>query len=375
MTGQPGRAGMAGQPQRTPGQGGIARHGVDRALDLVRERGAAAQLCVLADGEVVLDCAVGCGQDALFWIFSASKPFVALLVHLLAQRGELSLDDRVASFWPEFGQRGKEPITIRQVLQHRSGLPVARSAARDALVMTDWGRSVRHIEQAHPRSRPGEAPAYHYLTYGFILGELVRRVSGVSVPEFLAAEFLDPLRLRDVHLGLPRDLCGRAVPVRGGGPAGLLTQAVVNRRATREAVIPAAGISATARDLARFYLALLRGGELGGTRVLDAATVEQARRPSSDGERDSFLRLPIRWSQGFQLGGPAPGPGVDRPMGRLSSPQAFGHNGSNCCIAWADPVHRLVFVYLTGRLAIGHEGARHLGSVSDAVIAACSPGP
>jgi hypothetical protein len=73
--------------------------------------------------------------------------------------------------------------------------------------------------------------------------------------------------------------------------------------------------------------------------------------------------------------GPAPGPGVDRPMGRLSSPQAFGHNGSNCCIAWAGPVHRLVFVYLTDRLTTGHEGARHLGSVSDAVIAACSGSP
>ncbi len=348
---------------------------VDRALGLVRERGATAQLCVLRDGQVVVDCAVGCGRDDLFWIFSASKPFVALLVHLLAQRGELSLDDRVARYWPEFGQRGKEPITVRQVLQHRSGLPAARGAARDALAMTDWDRSVRHIEQACPRWPPGQVPAYHYLTYGFILGELVQRVTGVSVPEFLAAEFLDPLRLRDVHLGLPRDLRRRAVPVRGRGPGGLLTQAFVNRRATREAVIPAAGISATASDLARFYLALLRGGELGGTRVLDAATVQQARQPSSEGERDRFLRLPIRWSQAFQLGGPGPRPGVHRPMGQLSSPQAFGHNGSNCCIAWADPVHRLVFVYLTDRLAAGHEGARHLGSVSDAIIAACSPGP
>jgi CubicO group peptidase (beta-lactamase class C family) len=367
VTGQQGRAGMTKKAARPPG-----RSGVDQVLSLVRERGAAAQLCVLRDEEVVLDRAVGCGHDALFWIFSASKPFVALLVHLLAQRGELSLDDRVARYWPEFGQQGKELITVRQVLQHRSGLPVARGAALDALAMTDWDRSVRHLEQARPRWPPGQVPAYHYLSYGFILGELVRRVSGVGVAEFLAAQFLDPLRLRDVHLGLPPDLYHRAAPVRGRGPGGLLTQAFVNRRATRQAVIPAAGISATASDLARFYLALLRGGELGGTRVLDAATVEQARRPSSEGERDRFLRLPIRWSQGFQLGGPAPGPGADRPMGRLSSPQAFGHNGSNCCIAWADPVHRLVFVYLTDRLTAGHEGARHLGSVSDAVIAACS---
>jgi CubicO group peptidase (beta-lactamase class C family) len=384
MTGRAGRAGEGGRAgaggraeaggwaECGPGQTGVASRGVDRALRLVTERGATAQLCVLRDGTVVLDRAVGCGHDALFWIFSASKPFVALLVHLLAQRGELALDDRVAQYWPEFGQRGKELITIRQVLQHRSGLAVARSAALDALVMTDWDRSLHYIERACPAWPPGQVPAYHYLSYGFILGELVRRVSGASVPGFLAAEFLGPLGLRDTHLGLPADLWPRHVPVRGRGPAGLVTQAFVNRRATRQAVIPAAGISATARDLARFYLALLRGGELGGARVLDAATIEQARQPSSDGETDRFLGLPIRWSQGFQLGGPGPDPGAPRPMGRLSSPQAFGHNGSNCCIAWADPAHRLVFVYLTDRLETGPQGARHLGSVSDAIISACS---
>ncbi len=255
MTGRAGRAGEAGPAEEGgwaecgPGQAGVASRGVDQALDLVRKRGATAQLCVLRDGKVVLDRAVGCGHGALFWIFSASKPFVALLVHLLAQRGELVLDDRVARYWPGFGQRGKELITIRQVLQHRSGLAVACSAALDALA---------------------------------------------------------------------------------------------------------------------------RGGELGGARVLDAATIEQARQPSSDGETDRFLGLPIRWSQGFQLGGPVPDPGAPRPMGRLSSPQAFGHNGSNCCIAWADPAHRLVFVYLIDRLETGPEGARHLGSVSDAITAACS---
>jgi len=363
---------MTGWAECAPRQAGIAAHGLARAVDLVTARGAAAQLCVLRDGRVVLDRRFGCGTDALFWIFSASKPFVALLVHLLAERGELSLDDRVASHWPEFGQRGKEPITVRQVLQHRSGLPVARSPVLDALVMPDWDRSVRHIERARPSWPPGQVPAYHYISYGFILGELVRRVSGMAVPDLLAAEFLRPLGLRDTHLGLPGCLWPRHVPVRGRGPAGRITQAFVNRRATREAVIPAAGISTTARDLARFYQALLRGGELDGVRILEPATIEQARRPSSDGEFDRFLELPVRWSQGFQLGGASREPAGDRPMGRLASRQAFGHNGSNCCIAWADPLYRLVFVYLTDRLTGGHEGARHLGSVSDAIIAACS---
>jgi CubicO group peptidase (beta-lactamase class C family) len=362
---------MTGWDECAPRQAGMAGHGLDRAVDLVRAHGAAAQLCVLRDGKVVLDRGFGCRPDALFWIFSASKPFTALLVHLLAERGELSLDDRVASHWPEFGQGGKESITVRQVLQHRSGLPVARSPALDALAMPDWDRSVRHIERARPSWPPGQVPAYHYISYGFILGELVRRVSGMAVPDILAAEFLRPLGLRDTHLGLPDDLWPRRVPVCGRGTAGRISQVFVNRRATRRAVIPAAGISTTARDLARFYHAWLRGGELDGAQILKPATVEQARRPSSEGEVDRFLKLPIRWSQGFQLGGASRDPATHRPMGRLASPQAFGHNGSNCCIAWADPLHRLVFVYLTDRLAGGDQGARHLGSVSDAIIAAC----
>jgi CubicO group peptidase (beta-lactamase class C family) len=355
-----------------PQQAGIAAHGLDRALGLVTARGAVAQLCVLRDGKVVLDRGFGCGPDALFWIFSASKPFVALLVHLLAERGQLSLDDRVASHWPEFGQGGKESITVRQVLQHRSGLPVARSKTRDALAMPDWQRSVRHIEEARPSWPPGQVPAYHYISYGFILGELVRRVSGTGLPDILAAEFLGPLGLRDTYLGLPGDLWPRHVPIRGRGPAGRISQAFVNRHATRQAVIPAAGISATARDLARFYQALLAGGQLDGVRILEPETIEQARLPSSEGETDRFLRLPIRWSQGFQLGGVSREGATHRPMGRLASRQAFGHNGSNCCIAWADPARRLVFVYLTDRLATGDQGARHMASVSDAIVSACS---
>jgi CubicO group peptidase (beta-lactamase class C family) len=115
----------------------------------------------LRDGRVIVDRAFGCRADDLFWIFSTSKPFAALLVHLLAERGALALDDPVAVYWPQFGQHGKDAVTIRQVLQHRSGLPAARSAAEDALVMTDWDRSIRHIEQARLRYRPGQVPAYH----------------------------------------------------------------------------------------------------------------------------------------------------------------------------------------------------------------------
>jgi CubicO group peptidase (beta-lactamase class C family) len=150
-------------------------------ITLIRERGCPAQLRVHARGQVVLDASYRCQSDSLFFLFSAGKPLVAIAVHLLAERGQVALDDPVAAHWPEFGQRGKQNITIRHVLQHRGGLPVARGMALDALRMTDWAASVRAIEQAAPAYPPGEVPAYHILTFGFMLGELVQRVTGLPV--------------------------------------------------------------------------------------------------------------------------------------------------------------------------------------------------
>lgn len=273
------------------------------AVALAAARRCPAQLCVIHRGQVVLDESIGCRADSLFFLFSASKPMTALLVHLLAERGELALDDPVARYWPEFGQRGKQAITIRQVLQHRSGLPVARSMAADALTMTDWAASVRALERTAPAYPPGQVPAYHVLSYGFLLGEVVQRVTGTPVRDFLHAALHGPLGLRDTYLGLPAEQWERHVPVSGRGPAELATGLMINRRTVRQAVIPAASVSATARDLARMYQALLHGGELDGVRVLRPETILAARQPSSDGETDRYLKLPVRWSEGFQLGG------------------------------------------------------------------------
>jgi CubicO group peptidase (beta-lactamase class C family) len=311
----------------------------------------------LGGGEVVLDRAFGCAPTSLFWIFSAGKPYPAILIHLLAERGQLDLDAPVAAYWPEFARYGKENITVRHVLQHRSGMSTAGSTAGDILAMADWNRSVRRIENARPRWPAGAVPAYQFLAYGFILGELVHRVTGRPIDRVLRTELLDPLGVRDTYLGLPGDQWSRRVPLRG--PVGT----VVNRRSTRSAVIPAAGISTTARDLAAFYLMLLRGG----AGILSPATIEQARTPSSDDEIDRYVKLPIRWSQGFQLGGPrAP----VSPLGRLSSPRTFGHNGSNCCIAWADPDRDLVYAYVTNRLTTRAADVRHQATLADTVIQA-----
>jgi CubicO group peptidase (beta-lactamase class C family) len=329
-------------------------------------------VCLLRRGQVVLDQSFGCRPDDLFLLFSAGKPFVAVLVHQLADRGQLSLDDPVARYWPEFGRHGKSAITIRQVLQHRGGLPVARSVARDALAAASWSRSVRALADASPRTPPGAVPAYHVLSFGFILGEVVQRVCQAPLRTVLQRSLLEPLGLTDTYLGLPPSLWPRHVPVSAGGLAGLPRRLVFNRRAVRQAVIPAATVSTTARDLARFYQMLLNGGQLDGVRLLSPAALAQAVQPSSDGELDQLLRLPIRWSAGFQLGGPSPlaDPSRARPMGQSSSPLTFGHNGSNCCLGWADPSRQVVFAYLTSVLTRGLEGSPHQSAVSDAVLAA-----
>jgi CubicO group peptidase (beta-lactamase class C family) len=341
-----------------------------RLAGLIEDRGAIAQACVMCGGEVVFELSSGCRPDSLFLLFSAGKPFTAVLVHLLAERGQLRLDDPVARYWPEFGRHGKGTVTVRQVLQHRAGVPVARGLWRDVLAAPSWSRSVRALENARPRFPPGQVPAYHILSYGFILGEVVQRVTGRDLRVVLRAEVLDPLGLADTYLGLPAPLWSRHVPVVTSGTGGRARQLVFNRRAARQAVIPAATVSSTARDLARFYQMLLNGGELNGVRILAPATVARACQPSADGQVDKFLGLPVRWSQGFQLGGPAASSSRPRPMGRLSSPATFGHNGSSCCLGWADPTRGLVLAYLTNRLTAGLEGSPHQAQVSDTLLSA-----
>lgn len=314
---------------------------------LVERRGVAAQLCVLRDGVTVLEHAVGVRRDEPFLLFSAGKPLTAMLVHRLAAQGAFDLDDPIARHWPAFADAGKGAITIRQVLQHRAGIPYGKSLARDAVLAPHWGRSVRALARAHPRFAAGQVPAYHVLSFGFLLGEVVQRVTGEPFGVVLRREMLGPLGMTGTRLGG----AGHSVPLAG---ALGVRRVVFNQPVFRQAPIPAATVLGTARDLATFYQAML-----------DDPACRVARTPSSDGETDRVLGVPIRWSQGFQLAGTA----GRRPMGTRSSPLTFGHNGSNACLAWADPTRRLVVAYLTNRLEGAPAGSPHQCAVSDALLA------
>ncbi|MBV8187923.1 MAG: beta-lactamase family protein [Alphaproteobacteria bacterium] len=359
-----------GQAERHVRSEGLDPGAASKAIELVRARGCASQICVIRHGDVVLKRSFECDERDLFWIFSASKPYAAVLILMLADRGLLGLDDPVCAHWPEFAAYGKGAITIRQVLQHRSGL-ADRDPINAVLSFTNWRRSIRRVVRAQPVLPAGQAPAYLPLTYGFILGELVQRITQRPVGEVLATDLLRPLGLRDTYLGLPVSEWERRVPIIGSGFRGRLTSALANRKFVRRAVIPAAGISTTAADLAQFYLMLMRSGRHGDQQLLSPAILREARKPSSDGEMDRSARLPLRWSNGFQLGGPRTGASSASPFGWLSSPHSFGHNGSNCCIGWADPDRNLVFAYLTNRLDGRAEGSAHLAAVADAIVTGC----
>lgn len=339
------------------------------AVELVEGRGAIAQLCVVRDGQLVIDRAFGCAPNALFWLFSASKPYVAIVIHQLVEAGRLHLDDAVAAYWPEFADNGKREITVRQVLRHRSGVSNAGSYIGEARAMADWDRSLQRIEEARPKWPIGTV-AYSPLAFGFILGEVAHRCSGQPYEELVRRAILEPLGVADTYLGLPDDQWHRHVPVRVAGPAGPFFQSVLNSRSTRAAVVPAAGISTTARDLAALYLALLQGGAAPAGRLLRPESLAIALEPTSEGELDRVARAPIRWSQGFQLGGPRWLEGAISSLGATSSRLAFGHNGSNTCIGWADPDRRIAFAYLTNRLGRPKTSLAHLAAVADAVLAA-----
>ncbi|MFI6827977.1 serine hydrolase domain-containing protein [Kribbella sp. NPDC050241] len=352
-----------------PRDAGLDADRLGEAIQLVRSRPGVAQLCVVRDGRVAVDLSFGCPPDALFWLFSAGKPYIAVVIHQLVESRRLHLDDAVAAYWPGFAHNGKRDITVRQVLQHRSGLTVGKSYLGDVRSMADWDRSLERIEEAGPRWPLGTV-AYSPLAFGFILGEVAHRCSGLPIDELVRRFVLEPLGVTDTYFGLPADQWHRHVPVRVSGPAGPFIQSVLNRRSTREAVVPAAGISTTARDLTVFYRALLNGGVGPAGRVLRPESLAVAVEPTSEGELDRTVRAPIRWSQGFQLGGPRFLPDAISSLGTTSSPRAFGHNGSNCCVGWADPDRRIAYAYLTDRLGRPKVDMAHHAAVADAVLAA-----
>jgi CubicO group peptidase (beta-lactamase class C family) len=367
-----------------PAAVGMSGEGVERiwrAAEALYRTGMypALSLCVQRQGEVVLDRSLGWARgggpgergervvatpDTPFCTFSASKAVTATVVHLLAERGVLDLSDRITDYVPEFAGGGRDAITIAQVLSHRAGIPQIPRDMLDLERLEDPERILEAIPKLRSMHRPGAAVAYHTVTGGFVLGEIVRRATGDDIRTVLAREILDPLGFRWMNFGVaPQDVArvGLSYPT---GPRLLPPLSQLASRALGlpwdqlvelcndprflTGIVPAGNVVATAYEMARFMDLLRRGGTMDGIPIMQPRTIRRALTETSYHELDRTLAVPIRYSYGFMLGAQALslfGPDTD---------EAFGHLGFMNVFMWADPRRELsVGLMTSGKVLIG----------------------
>ncbi len=324
----------------------------------------ALQLCLHRHGELVLNRAIGHARgngpgddadapkvlvtpDTPFCVFSASKAVTAMVVHLLQERGALDIADRVTDYIPEYGKHGKRETTIGHVLAHRAGLPGWPRAALDLDRVGDREFLSQTINESKPFVKPGTALAYQAVSGGFILDEIVQRVTGKTVRDVLSQEILGPLRFRWGNYGVASEDVDRVGLNYTTGPPLLPPLSTLVTRVLRmpieevvelsndprflTAVIPSASVITSAQELSRFFEIFRSGGELNGVRVMEPATLRRALSEQSRLEIDLSLVFPTRFSYGLMLGAKVLslyGPDTDL---------AFGHLGLINIMGWADP--------------------------------------
>jgi CubicO group peptidase (beta-lactamase class C family) len=349
--------------------------GVTEALRRVatHKRGGGAAVAVYHRGELVVDAWTGARtaagapwqSDTMAMSFSTTKGVVATTLHRLADRGLVRYDEPVATYWPEFAAGGKEHITVRHLLTHSAGLHHLRGVISEAYEMLDWDLVCARLAAERPRYEPGSRHGYHGITYGFLVGEVIRRVTGLSVHDAVDAEVVRPLGLDGMSIGAAlheRERIAELI-VRLGDAERAERFA---RRAERTAwirptvdafmvpgtdklfastdvlgsEIPAVNGCFTARSLARMYAALAGGGVLDGVRFLSADTLRQATEVQSTG-RDIVVGFPMRWRLGYHVAATTRG----------VIPNGFGHFGFGGSGAWADPDNDLAVAFVCNRVA------------------------
>jgi CubicO group peptidase (beta-lactamase class C family) len=306
---------------------------------------------------------------------STTKGVTATLAAILVDRGQLDYDQRMAFYWPEFGAHGKDRVTVREVLAQRSGIPQTPVGYTPEW-LPDWNRMVAGIAALEPMFEPGQRTAYASLTFGHMVGEIIRRIDGRSIGQFCADELAGPLRA-DVYLGVPDSALARVATLKDGPsapreydarmvgePAGSRVAEVFNRREVQQAAIPGSGGIMSARGLARMYAMLANGGELDGTRLLAPETIARATELQSF-EFDEIYRMRIRRALGYRLG-PDAGP--------RAGAHAFGHVGGGGSFGYADPSRNFALAfaknYFTYNSAVDIPRPRSGQLVADAVFEA-----
>ncbi len=347
-----------------------------------------AAVAVALDGHVVVDLWGGWAdrartrpwvRDTLVNVFSVSKALAAVCVLRLVERSLVGLDEPVAHVWPEFAAQDKDAVTLRHILAHRAGLPALRPPMQEQ-AMFDWQTMTDALAAEPPWWPPGAAHGYHVNTFGFLVGEVARRVTGRSLGTLLREEIAGPLEA-DIHVGLAKsehhrvaeflwpahsparpDLSDDTARMRWNAywnPPGLSGAGFVNSAEWRCAELPSANGHATARGVARVYAALARRGEIGGVRILSGDMLEAAIAEQSYGI-DRVLDRTTRFGLGFQLTHP------ERLLG--PNPGAFGHFGAGGALGFCDPDGGLAFGYVTSDMGPRWQNPRNQALI-DAVYA------
>jgi len=321
-----------------------------------------ASFCATVEGETVVDVWGGWAdptrtrpwtRDTIVNVYSTTKTVTALIALLLADRGELDLDAPVARYWPEFAANGKQRVKVSHLMSHSAGLPGWRQPMRTE-DLYDWEKATTLLAAQATEWEPGTACGYHGLTQGYLVGEVVRRITGRSIGTVLRDEVAEPLGA-DFHIGLPASeetrVAELVAPPAGppqfgatdlqvmvaGNPAPEVAQ--VNSRAWRRAEIPAAGGTGNARSVAQMHAILANRGVAQGRRFMSEAGCRRALDLQIAG-RDLILDMPLRFGMGFALG--------DRLMPHPHTLYWGGYGGS---LAIIDLDARTTFCYVMNKMS------------------------
>ncbi|MGH8009875.1 MAG: serine hydrolase domain-containing protein, partial [Candidatus Binatia bacterium] len=351
-----------------------------------RERGeVGASVCVTVQGKTVVDLWGGVTrtdtqapwtEETVSVVFSSTKGATALCAHILASRGQLDLDAPVAKYWPEFAQAGKAQIPFKMLLNHQAGLPAVRAPLPQG-AYANWELMVNTLAKEEPFWEPGTRNGYHALTMGWLLGEVVRRVSGKSLGTFFQDEIAKPLGL-DFWIGLPEDKEPRVAPMIAAqpdpdnlffremaNPGSLQSLVLLNSggymgaapeydcRAAHAAEIGAAGGITNARGLAGMYAPLACGGKLKGVELVSPDALARMAAVSSATGRDAVLVMPTRFALGFMKSMDNRKEPVGVQDSVLISEAAFGHVGAGGSFGFADPVAGMSFGYTMTKMGPG----------------------
>ncbi len=313
--------------------------------------GFAAQVAVFHQDELRVNLAgtapdtTSITSDTPFMTFSISKAFTAAAIWKLMEEGKVELEAPVARYWPEFGQKGKETATIRHALLHQAGIP-APHLYKQTILWPSWKLVTRNVAREKALFSPGTQTAYHLVNFGFILGEVVRRVTGVSIDQYLHTTFFEPMQLNHTWMRMPKAEL-RSSPKLLALPSGSNKHAwLFNLPVIRHALMPASGLHSTALELATFFQMLLNGGTYQGRQYFKPETIALAARSHYDGY-DDYLKGNINWGLGLIMGGctTADIDPMDRSQGYGSSAATFSALGMGTSMVWADRNARLVTAF------------------------------